>query len=91
MISPRRIAAALGLAAALAGLVAPMANAADPGSAQAGPLGPALGSLAVDGLPAGRDDSRTIPAVHLHRPDTRDQLRQVTGLLSPVFGAAAGG
>ncbi|MYR42974.1 hypothetical protein [Streptomyces sp. SID5910] len=90
MISPRRIAAAIALAAAATGLLLPAAHAAGPGSAEAVALGPALGSLAVDGLPAGRDDSRTSPAVHLHRPATRDQLQQVTGLLSPVFGAVAG-
>jgi hypothetical protein len=86
MITTRRIAAAIGLAAAVTGLLLPMANAAGTRSADAGALGPTLASLAVDGLPIGGDDSRTSPVVHLHRPESRDQLQQVTGLVSPVLG-----
>ncbi|MFD8201935.1 hypothetical protein [Streptomyces sp. NPDC059701] len=89
MIPTRRIAAAVGLAAALTALVAPTASAAGPGSAGAGALGPALQSLAVDGLSDGSKDARTTPTVQLHRPDTRDQMRQTVGLLSPVIGALA--
>ncbi|WP_077797198.1 hypothetical protein [Streptomyces sp. JHA26] len=93
MIPTRRIATAAALAAAVTALVAPTASAAGTGSPANGTLVPVPHSLAADGLPLGGEDARTTPSTHLHRPDTRDQVRQLTlvGLLSPVLGPATRG
>ncbi|MGW4954812.1 hypothetical protein [Streptomyces parvulus] len=89
MISTRRIAAVVGLAAGVAALAAPMASAAS-----AGPLGTeklsvtdTLDSLAVGDMPAEDRARMPLPSQQLNRLDDLDQLQQVTGLVSPLFGA----
>ncbi|MEU3522527.1 hypothetical protein AB0E62_01390 [Streptomyces sp. NPDC038707] len=73
MISTRRIAAAVGLAAGIAGLVAPQADAANSGAPIIGKLG-ALSAL--DSLTAG-----DIPAPHRNRvPKVSDQLQELKHL-----------
>ncbi|MCW5249731.1 hypothetical protein [Streptomyces sp. SHP 1-2] len=86
MISTRRIAVAVGLAAGVTGLVAPTANAA--GGAAGGGLSPmrALDSLAMGDLPAEGRAQLPRPSAQLNRLNDVNQLRQVTGLVSPVFG-----
>jgi hypothetical protein len=89
MISTRRIVAAVGLAAGVTGLVAPMANAAD--AEAKSPLSPmaTLDSLAVSDIPAEHKAEIPRPSSQvagLKRLNDLDQLNQVVGLVSPVFG-----
>ncbi|MFE6412655.1 hypothetical protein ACFVOR_37610 [Streptomyces sp. NPDC057837] len=89
MISTRRIAAAVGLAAGVAGLAAPMAQAADAGAKS--PLSPmaTLDSLTVSDLPAEHKDEIPRPSAQLEglkRLKDLNQLNQVAGLVAPVFG-----
>ncbi|MBZ6227293.1 hypothetical protein ACIQWB_26720 [Streptomyces olivaceus] len=89
MISTRRIVAAVGLAAGVTALAAPMASAA-----AASPLGAeklsvtdTLDSLAVGDMPAEDRAQMPLPSQQLNRLQDLNQLQQVTGLVSPVFGA----
>ncbi|MFC8311799.1 hypothetical protein ACFUMJ_29600 [Streptomyces olivaceus] len=89
MISTRRIVAAVGLAAGVTALAAPMASAAG-----ASPLGAenlsvtdTLDSLAVGDMPAEDRAQMPLPSQQLNRLQDLNQLQQVTGLVSPVFGA----
>ncbi|MGW4440857.1 hypothetical protein ACWELO_34930 [Streptomyces sp. NPDC004596] len=94
MISTRRIVTAVGLAAGVVGLAAPMAAAAGTGAPESGRLGPmtALDSLADTGLPAGQRDQ--VPAVseqlgglnQLTSPDGLGQLGRITDLVGPTTG-----
>ncbi|MEU2541368.1 hypothetical protein [Streptomyces iakyrus] len=74
MISTRRVVAAVGLAAGVTGLAAPMANAAD--AEAKSPLGPmaTLDSLTVSDIPAEHKDEIPWPS------------SQPAGVVSPVFG-----
>ncbi|MGW8063804.1 hypothetical protein ACVV2G_16380 [Streptomyces ziwulingensis] len=89
MISTRRIAAVVGLAAGVTGLAAPMAGAADGGAPGTGKLSvtKTLDSLAVSDMPAEDRARLPRPSQQLNRLDDLNQLRQFTGLVSPVFGA----
>ncbi|OUD01598.1 hypothetical protein [Streptomyces swartbergensis] len=89
MISTRRCVAAVGLAAGVTGLAAPMANAADAESRS--PLSPVatLDSLTVSDIPAEHTDEIPRPSsllAGLERLNHLNQLNQVVGLVSPVFG-----
>ncbi|MFF9086312.1 hypothetical protein ACF1BE_07875 [Streptomyces sp. NPDC014991] len=97
MISTRRIAAAVGLAAGIAGLALPSANAADAGSPLAGKLG-ALStpdSLADAGIPAPEQDRG--PGVtdqmqglkHLRDLEQLNRVGQVLAPAAPVLGLVA--
>ncbi|GGY94186.1 hypothetical protein GCM10010385_50240 [Streptomyces geysiriensis] len=89
MISTRRIAAAVGLAAGVTGLAAPMASAADTGALGGGKLSvtQTLDELAVGDMPAEDRAQMPTPSQQLSRLSDLNQLQQVTGLVSPVFGA----
>ncbi|MFG3248574.1 hypothetical protein [Streptomyces sp. NPDC048187] len=89
MISTRRIVAVVGLAAGVTGLAAPMASAAG-----GGPLGTeklsvtnTLDSLAVRDMSAEDRTRMPLPSQQLSRLKDLEQLQQVTGLVSPLFGA----
>ncbi|MGW7721688.1 hypothetical protein ACWGKK_46475, partial [Streptomyces chartreusis] len=71
MISTRRIATAVGLAAGLTGLAAPLANAAPVDPPNAGMLNPVttLDSLAATGVPADRRAKMPRPSEQLTRLD----------------------
>lgn len=89
MISTRRIVVAVGLAAGVTDLAAPMANAAD--AEAKSPLSPmaTLDSLTVSDIPAANKDEIPRPSSQLaglNRLNDLDQLNQVVGLVSPVFG-----
>jgi hypothetical protein len=91
MISTRRIVAVVGLTASITALAALPASAADSGVPVVGGMVPAgpLDSLARTGLPAGQQNQ--VPAVSEQLSSLRnvrdlDQLSQVTGLVSPLFG-----
>ncbi|MFE1249280.1 hypothetical protein [Streptomyces sp. NPDC058735] len=89
MISTRRIVTAVGLAAGVTGLAAPMAQAAD--AEARSPLSPiaALDSLTVSDIPAPHKDEIPRPSSQLaglNRLNDLKQLNQVAGLVSPVFG-----
>ncbi|ANB10071.1 hypothetical protein SAM40697_6118 [Streptomyces ambofaciens] len=88
MISTRRIVAAVGLAAGVTGLAAPMASAADGGAPAADKLSvlKTLDTLAVGDMPAEDRAQLPRPSQQLHRLQDLQQLQQVTGLVSPVFG-----
>ncbi|MEY9996719.1 hypothetical protein ABIE67_008751 [Streptomyces sp. V4I8] len=80
MISTRRIVAAVGLAAGLTGLAAPLADAAETDTRNAGPLNPVatLDSLAMTGIPA--QHQHRVPRVsqqlgHLDHVKGLSQLR----------------
>ncbi|EGX54966.1 hypothetical protein SZN_35267 [Streptomyces zinciresistens K42] len=92
MKSTRRIAAAVGLAAGLTGLAAPLAAAApapEPGAATTNPL-TALDSLATTGVPADRQAAMPRPSDQLARLDQlkemarQQQPRQVKAVDTPV-------
>ncbi|MEG3627780.1 hypothetical protein [Streptomyces poriticola] len=93
MMSTRRIAAAVGLAAGITGLAAPLASAADAGAREAVGLSQGLSpmktldSLALGDIPAEHRGEILQPSAQLNRLNDLNQLRQVTGLVSPVFGA----
>jgi anti-sigma factor RsiW len=91
MISTRRIAAAVGLAVGVTGLVAPMANAADAPAFKDGKVSPValLDSLAVSEIPA--EHQAQIPKVSdqmkaLNHVNDLQQLHQVTDMTAPVTG-----
>lgn len=94
MISTRRIAAAVGLAAGVASLAVPSANAADAGVPLVGKLGAttALDSLATSGIPAPEKDrlptvSEQLQAVkHLNELNQLSQLEQLVAPAAPVLG-----
>ncbi|MEV0906888.1 MULTISPECIES: hypothetical protein [Streptomyces] len=91
MISTRRIAAAVGLAVGVTGLVAPMANAADAPAFKDGKVSPValLDSLAVSEIPA--EHQAQLPKVAdqmkaLNHLNDLQQLHQVTDMAAPVTG-----
>lgn len=94
MISTRRIVAAVGLAAGVTGLAAPLASAAPAGLPDTGQLSPmsALDSVAATGLPA--EQQAQLPKVseqlgslnRLNELNQLNQLTQVTDLAAPVTG-----
>ncbi|MFE9603947.1 hypothetical protein [Streptomyces hokutonensis] len=91
MISTRRIAAAVGLAVGVTGLVAPMANAADAPAFKDGKVSPValLDSLAVSEIPA--EHQAQLPKVAdqmkaLNHLNDLQQLHQVTDVAAPVTG-----
>lgn len=88
MISTRRIAAVIGLAAGVTGLAAPTASAAS-ADAGAAPLSPmaTLDSLVVSDLPAEHKDAMPRPSAQLaelNKLNDLNQLTQVTDLAAPV-------
>ncbi|GAP52553.1 hypothetical protein [Streptomyces azureus] len=90
MISTRRFVAAVGLAAGVTGLAAPMTNAADAESRN--PLSPIAtpDSLTVSDIPAEHKDKIRRPSSRpagLNRLNDLNQLNQAVGLVSPVFGS----
>ncbi len=89
MISTRRIVAVVGLAAGVTGLAAPMACAAEAGALGAQKLSvtDTVDSLAVGDLPADARAQLPRPSQQLNRLGDLNQLQQVTGLVSPLFGA----
>ncbi|MFI9802782.1 hypothetical protein ACIHEJ_00115 [Streptomyces sp. NPDC052301] len=94
MISTRRIVAALGLAAGVTGLAAPLANAADASTAHTGQINPmtVLDSLTAGDIPA--DQQARMPRVseqlrglnQLGELNRLNELHQVTDLAAPVTG-----
>ncbi|MEU3416142.1 MULTISPECIES: hypothetical protein [unclassified Streptomyces] len=94
MISTRRIAAAVGLAAGIAGLAAPQAGAATTGAPLIGKFGAlsALDSLTAGDIPAPHRDR--VPKVsdqvqelrHLRELNQLHQLEQVIAPAAPVLG-----
>ncbi|MEU6595516.1 hypothetical protein ABZ923_41050 [Streptomyces sp. NPDC046881] len=98
MISTRRIAAAVGLAAGIAGLAAPQASAADTGAPLVGRLGAlsTLDSLAAGDIPAPHKDR--VPRVseqvgelkHLRELNQLNQLEQVIAPAAPLLGLVQG-
>ncbi|WP_316754271.1 hypothetical protein [Streptomyces herbicida] len=91
MISTRRIVAAVGLAAGVTGLAAPLANAADASAPDNGKINSIamLDSLAVSDIPA--EHRGEIPRVSdqlhsMNRLNDLNQLHQVTDLVAPVTG-----
>ncbi|MER6346858.1 hypothetical protein ACWC10_35640 [Streptomyces sp. NPDC001595] len=93
MISTRRIVAAVGLAAGVTGLAAPLANAAvaDAPANQINPIA-TLDSLAVGDLPAEHKDALPRPSAQLaqlnkvNELNRLEELHQVTDLVAPVTG-----
>ncbi|MET9458910.1 hypothetical protein ABZY05_28150 [Streptomyces canus] len=92
MISTRRIVAAVGLAVAVTGLTAPLANAADVGGPDAGPLNPiaVIDSLAVSDIPAEHKDEVPRVSEQLAALNQVNKLQQVTDLVAPVTGLLPG-
>jgi hypothetical protein len=94
MISTRRIVAALGLAAGVTGLAAPLANAAGASAPHPGQINPmaVLDSLAVSDIPAQHQAQvpRVSPQVRslnqVSRLNRLNELHQVTDLVAPVTG-----
>jgi hypothetical protein len=94
MISTRRIVAALGLAAGVTGLAAPLANAADASAPATGQISPmaVLDSLTVSDIPA--EYKAGVPRVseqaralnQLSELNRLNELWQVAGLVTPVLG-----
>jgi hypothetical protein len=94
MISTRRIVAALGLAAGVTGLAAPLANAADAAASHPGRINPmaTLDSLAVSGIPA--QQQAQVPRVseqmrslnQVGQVNRLSELHQVTDLAAPATG-----
>ncbi|MFJ7147363.1 hypothetical protein ACIQVT_04050 [Streptomyces sp. NPDC100445] len=94
MISTRRIAAAVGLAAGIAGLAVPSANAASAGAPLVEKLGAlsTLDSLPGAGLPAAEQER--VPRVtdqlgalqHLKELNQLNQVEQVLAPAAPVLG-----
>ncbi|MFD9026766.1 hypothetical protein [Streptomyces parvulus] len=87
MISTRRIAAVVGLAAGVTALAAPMANAVGPLGTEKLSVTDTIDSLAVGDMPAEDRARMPLPSQQLDRLNDLDQLQQVTGLVSPLFGA----
>ncbi|AKN73978.1 MULTISPECIES: hypothetical protein [Streptomyces] len=98
MISTRRIVAAVGLAAGVAGLAVPQAHAADTGAPLVGRLGAlsTLDTLTAGDIPAPHRDR--VPRVsqqlqelkHLRELNQLNQLEQVLAPAAPVLGLASG-
>ncbi|MEU6103614.1 hypothetical protein [Streptomyces flaveolus] len=86
MITTRRIAAAIGLAAAVTGLVVPTASAAGSDSPDAGGRGSVLESLTTKGRTVEHNDVRS---TREQGPDGGGGLKPVTGLLTPLLGGPA--
>ena len=94
MISTRRIVAALGLAAGVTGLAAPLAHAADASPAHTGRLNPmtVLDTLTAGDLPA--EQQARMPRVseqlkslnQVSDLNRLSELHQVTDLVAPVTG-----
>ncbi|WP_225828890.1 hypothetical protein [Streptomyces naphthomycinicus] len=94
MIPTRRIVAALGLAAGVTGLAAPLANAAEASAPDTGRISPmaALDSLAAGDIPARyrgqvptvSEQTRALDRVH--ELDRLNELWQVAGPVAPVLG-----
>ncbi|MFJ8598744.1 hypothetical protein ACIREM_08420 [Streptomyces shenzhenensis] len=91
MISTRRIVAAVGLAAGVTGLAAPLAHAAPASAPDTGGISPmaTLDSLAVSGVPAAHRGE--LPRVSeqlqgLNRLQDLGELHQITDLVAPVTG-----
>lgn len=94
MISTRRIVAAVGLAAGVTGLAAPLAHAADTAAPSTGQLNPVavLDSLAVSDIP--ESHRAEIPRIsqqlaqlnRLNDLNQLNELHQVTDLVAPVTG-----
>ncbi|MBL1084376.1 hypothetical protein JK359_20805 [Streptomyces actinomycinicus] len=94
MISTRRIAAAVGLAAGIAGLAVPSANAAEAGAPLVGKLGAPtmLDTLAVSGIPESQQGR--VPRVseqmqsleHLKELNQLSQVEQVLAPAAPLLG-----
>ncbi|MET9906839.1 hypothetical protein ABZZ74_08420 [Streptomyces sp. NPDC006476] len=95
MISTRRIVAAVGLAAGLSGLAAPLASAAEaaaPGTGAVNPMA-TLDSLTVSDLPAAHKAEIPRPSgqlQQLNRLNDLGQLHQLTDLAAPVTGLLGG-
>ncbi|MGW2485943.1 hypothetical protein ACWCV9_01820 [Streptomyces sp. NPDC001606] len=92
MMSTRRIVAALGLAAGVTGLAAPLAQAASaPDSGQINPMA-VLDSLTVSDIPAQhkaevpRVSEQVRPLNQLSELNRLSELHQVTDLVAPVTG-----
>lgn len=91
MISTRRIAAAVGLAAGVTGLAAPIASAAPLDGIDTTPLRPValLDTLSVTDMPEEHKADIPRPSeqlAQLNRLNDLDQLHQVTDLAAPVTG-----
>ena len=94
MISPRRIVAAVGLAASVTGLAALPAHAAESGPQNAGKLNPMtlLDTVADTGMPAGQEAqapkvSEQLQAANRVQEVNRvNELHQFTDLLAPLTG-----
>ncbi|MEU3830481.1 hypothetical protein GT045_06535 [Streptomyces sp. SID486] len=94
MIPTRRIVAALGLAAGVTGLAAPLANAADASAPATGQISPmaVLDSLTVSDIPAQykagvpRVSEQTRALNQINELDRLGELWQVAGLVAPVTG-----
>ncbi|MEV6961110.1 hypothetical protein AB0M97_18310 [Streptomyces sp. NPDC051207] len=94
MIATRRIVAAVGLAAGLAGLAAQPASAADGAARDTGRPNPItmLDSLVVMDLPEEHKDAIPRPSAQLtqlkkaNELNRLNELYQVVGLVSPVLG-----
>ncbi|MFI2759197.1 hypothetical protein ACH5A3_10015 [Streptomyces echinatus] len=94
MISTRRIVAALGLAAGVTGLAAPLANAAEASTPDTGQLSPmaVLDSLTVSDIPAQYKEE--VPRVseqaralnQVNELNRLNELWQVAGPVAPVTG-----
>ncbi|MER5453113.1 hypothetical protein ABT065_47305 [Streptomyces sp. NPDC002764] len=87
MISTRRIVAAVGLAAGITGLTAPMASAAPVAAENPGRISPmaTLDSLAVSDVPQEHAGEMPRPSVQLQRLNDLNQLHQVTDLAAPLL------
>ncbi|MFL4908836.1 hypothetical protein ACJ6WF_37985 [Streptomyces sp. MMS24-I2-30] len=91
MIPTRRIVAAVGLAAGVTGLAAPLANAAPASARESGKISPmaTLDALATSDIPA--EQRAGVPRVSeqlqgLNRLHDLGELHQVTDLVAPVTG-----
>ncbi|MEU9592760.1 hypothetical protein ACGF7W_28735 [Streptomyces sp. NPDC048219] len=89
MISKRRIAAAIGLAAAVTGLVTPMASAADIDVPGGGALDSTLPSIVPGGRGVEAKQSNESHTTRDARPEGGDRMHPVTVLLAPLLGAPA--
>ncbi|MFH8336729.1 hypothetical protein [Streptomyces sp. AM6-12] len=94
MISTRRIVAALGLAAGVTGLAAPLANAADASATHTGQINPmtVLDTLTTGNIPAEQraqlpSTSEQLKALNqISRLEQLSELHQVTDIVAPVTG-----
>ncbi|MFF4906009.1 hypothetical protein [Streptomyces sp. NPDC001260] len=87
MISTRRIVAAVGLAAGITGLAAPMASASPVAAQNPGRISPmaTLDSLAVSDVPQEHVGEMPRPSDQLQRLNDLNQLHQVTDLAAPLL------